>query len=273
MRMFEPNKSTSTVQPSEENRQPFFKPVTLQRSVTPKNSFLGGSNTSGVPLFQPLAHARAASTAGQSTNVEEHAENNGNQGPNNGTKQGPLFTSLLCSPQQRGEISKAKTQATNMVNIALFKLYANIDQARYTRHFGASANIKTVISRFEHILKNLNNKNFVCPPSCDSNVKATFSDSEEGEGVPTGQLNDPGHICGYAPCSGNTIFLCPIVFAKSNKKSKGQAASGQSCPLAKTIIHEAAHNAGACQDVMPGSSNYPPLNAEDNAWSYEMFAS
>ena len=42
------------------------------------------------------------------------------------------------------------------------------------------------------------------------------------------------------------------------------------CPPAITILHEAAHNAGATGDIDKDGS-YPPPNAEDNSYSYEHF--
>jgi hypothetical protein len=77
---------------------------------------------------------------------------------------------------------------------------------------------------------------------------------------PTGETSpDVTHDCARAPCPGSEIILCP---------SFGKAG----CPGGPTILHEAAHNAGACDDIQQGSANYPPGNAENNAYSYENFA-
>ena len=37
------------------------------------------------------------------------------------------------------------------------------------------------------------------------------------------------------------------------------------------MLHEAIHNAGACDDIDKGRS-YPPAQSENNAYSYEYFA-
>ena len=80
------------------------------------------------------------------------------------------------------------------------------------------------------------------------------------------------HLCGQAPCPGNEIILCPPfgVLDIKSKHRKGRPKS--SCPPGPTILHEAAHNAGACSDIKSGAPNYPPSNAEDNAYSYENYA-
>ncbi len=44
------------------------------------------------------------------------------------------------------------------------------------------------------------------------------------------------------------------------------------CLAGPVILHEAAHSAGACDDINKGKS-YPPASAENNAYSCEYFAS
>jgi len=39
----------------------------------------------------------------------------------------------------------------------------------------------------------------------------------------------------------------------------------------QTILHEAAHNAGASKDI-DKDGGYPPKDSENNAYSYEYFA-
>lgn len=70
-----------------------------------------------------------------------------------------------------------------------------------------------------------------------------------GVGVP--------HIYSHASCLGKEIILCPPFRSKS-------------CPPVLTILHEAAHNVGACNEIDRGKG--PPKNAYNNAYSYENFA-
>ena len=65
-------------------------------------------------------------------------------------------------------------------------------------------------------------------------------------------------LCGQAACPGSNITLFPI-FGK------------ETCPAGPVMLHEAIHNAGACDDIDKGKS-YPPAHSENNAYSYEYFA-
>jgi hypothetical protein len=65
-------------------------------------------------------------------------------------------------------------------------------------------------------------------------------------------------LCGQTSCPGSEIKLFPD-FGK------------EVCPAGPVILHEAAHNAEACDDIDKGKS-YPPTSAENNAYSYEYFA-
>lgn len=65
-------------------------------------------------------------------------------------------------------------------------------------------------------------------------------------------------LCGQASCPGSAITLFPGFGTKG-------------CPVDTLILHEAAHNAGACDDIDRGRK-YPPPNAQNNAYSYEYFA-
>ena len=66
------------------------------------------------------------------------------------------------------------------------------------------------------------------------------------------------HTCAQTTVSGSKIFICPPFGTTT-------------CPAGPTILHEAAHNAGASKDVKPGAGGYPPRDAENNAYSYEQF--
>ena len=64
-----------------------------------------------------------------------------------------------------------------------------------------------------------------------------------------------GHLrTGWVP--GNNITLFPDFGKKVPPPS---------------MLHEAIHNAGGCDDINKGNS-YPPSSSEDNAYSYEYFA-
>jgi len=97
---------------------------------------------------------------------------------------------------------------------------------------------KTIISRYKHIETTINNKNIICLANCKT---------EKG--------SDP---CAKAKCPGNMIYVCP-----------GFGAGGCS-DVGKIMLHEAAHNADACGDI-DRDGDYPPANAEDNAYSYQYF--
>lgn len=67
-------------------------------------------------------------------------------------------------------------------------------------------------------------------------------------------------ICAEAPINGNSISIY-LHFWNDGCGSKGEM-----------ILHEAAHNAGAKDDIHPDEEYPPKGNAEDNAYSYQYFA-
>ena len=101
----------------------------------------------------------------------------------------------------------------------------------------------TIIQRYKHIRDNLETKTYTC--------------AQKGKKVKEGKKTVD--LCGEARCPGSEIKLFPD-FGK------------EVCPAGAVTLHEAAHNAGACGDIDKGKG-YPPGNAEDNAYSYEYFAS
>jgi hypothetical protein len=67
-------------------------------------------------------------------------------------------------------------------------------------------------------------------------------------------------ICAEAPINGNSISIF-LDFWKDACGSKGEM-----------MLHEAAHNAGAKDDIHKDEEYPPKGNAEDNAYSYQYFA-
>ncbi|CAN5908848.1 hypothetical protein BH23GEM7_BH23GEM7_24010 [soil metagenome] len=118
------------------------------------------------------------------------------------------------------------------------------ESSAMTAHFGrpTSSQKATIIERYKHIRDNVEAKSYTC--------------AAKGKTVKKG--NTKVDLCGQAPCPGSSITLYP---------SFGSA----TCPAGATILHETAHNAGACDDVDNGKG-YPPAESENNAYSYEYFA-
>ena len=192
-------------------------------------------------------------------------------GPNTPFTQ-PGSTYSNCSREQEKAIKTSVNRARNLVNNAINRLNQGV-AVGYSTHFG-SAPMQVVEARYRNISRDLGNKKFICSDCTNEDKEALVK-----EEIPSGQLLDPTHICGMGQCPGNTIVLCPDFFSsvkkenESKKKNKKpRAPLNLPCPPAATIIHEAAHNDGACGDIEPVPPNYPPPNAENNAYSYEMYA-
>lgn len=98
---------------------------------------------------------------------------------------------------------------------------------------------KTIITRYTHAKDTLDGKIIACS-KCKKKKKGV-------------------HLCAEGIVSGSKIWICPPFGNKA-------------CPPSATMLHEAAHNAGAPDDILPRSSGYPPAKSEDNAFSYEQFA-
>ena len=120
---------------------------------------------------------------------------------------------------------------------------ASLDRIRFMKalrdNFGdlSDDQKKKVADRYQAIIDTLDNKTFECTKKCKKK-KGT-------------------HLCAQGETPGSKIVICPE-FAK------------ESCPPDFTLLHEAAHNDGAGDDVDRGKG-YPPKNAVDNAYSYENF--
>jgi hypothetical protein len=153
-----------------------------------------------------------------------------------------------CDADQQGKIGEAIKQADGLAVRAVqafereFPL--SYEMAAMKSHFGSlgSDQKSTIIDRYKHIQANLGSKTYTC--------------AKKGKKVKAGKK--VVDLCGEASCPGSEITLFPD-FGK------------EVCPAGPVIFHEAAHNAGACDDIDTGKG-YPPADAENNAYSYEYFA-
>jgi hypothetical protein len=123
-------------------------------------------------------------------------------------------------------------------------------KATFAKHFGSitPSQIKDVIYRFKDIATMLGDEKAIkCVPQDDSRCKG------------------PKFPCAYVLGKGaKKIYLCPPFFEDPYP-----------CLEADTIeslIHEAAHAAGASGHAYPKDASYPPTDAQDNAPSYSSFA-
>jgi Domain of unknown function (DUF4157) len=147
-------------------------------------------------------------------------------------------------PVVEGAIKNAEALASRAVQAFEREYPLTHEEAARRAHFGslASDQKSTIIERYKQVLSNLGGKTYTC-------VKDNKKVKEGDEVVDT---------CGQAACPGNNITLFPV-FGK------------ETCPAGPVMLHEAVHNAGACDDINKGNS-YPPSSSENNAYSYEYFA-
>ena len=108
-----------------------------------------------------------------------------------------------------------------------------------TAHFGGRDESDTIIQKYKAVIDNAEKKAYKC-------VKSTKPKQK--------------HLCAQGECPGKSVLVLPQF-------------AGKACPAGPTILHEAIHNAGACGDIDRDGKKYPPSKSEDNAWSYEYFAS
>ncbi|MFN7949733.1 MAG: DUF4157 domain-containing protein [Blastocatellia bacterium] len=141
-------------------------------------------------------------------------------------------------------IKKAEALATRAVQAFEREYPLSYESAAMTAHFGSigSDQKSKIIERYKHVIANLNSKTYTC--------------AKDNKRVREG--NEVSDLCGQAMCPGNTITLFPVF-------------GSETCPAGPVLLHEAIHNAGACDDINKGG-NYPPSSSEDNAYSYEYFA-
>lgn len=164
------------------------------------------------------------------------------------TEEKPVTKFVGCDKDQQSVIEAAITQAEGLASRATQALKQDFPLSYETSamgaHFGSlsSDQQSTVIARYEQIGASLRNKSYAC--------------QSKGEKVKEGK--ERVDFCGKASCPGDKIKLFPI-FGKDG------------CPAGPVILHEAAHNAGACDDIEKGKG-YPPKKPENNAYCYENFA-
>ncbi len=143
-----------------------------------------------------------------------------------------------------GAIKEAEALAARAVKALEREYPLTYEDAAMRANFGslASDQKSTIIERYKHVTTTLSGKTYTCAKD----------DKKTNEG------NNVVDICGQAECPGSKITLFPI-FGK------------ETCPAGPVMLHEALHNAGACDDINKGN-RYPPANSENNAYSYEYFA-
>jgi hypothetical protein len=147
-------------------------------------------------------------------------------------------------PAVEGAIKNAEALASRAVQAFEREYPLTHEEAARRAHFGSlgSDQKSTIIERYKHVMSNLGGKTYAC-------AKDNKKVKEGDEVVDT---------CGQAACPGNNITLFPVF-------------GTETCPAGPVMLHEAIHNAGACDDINKGKS-YPPSSSENNAYSYEYFA-
>lgn len=147
-------------------------------------------------------------------------------------------------PVVQDAIKKAEALASRAVQAFEREYPLSYESAAMKAHFGSlgSDQKATIIERYKHVLSKSGSKTYAC---AKDNMKV-----KEGDEVVD--------LCGQARCPGHYIILFPN-FGK------------ETCPAGPVMLHEAVHNAGACDDIDRGRS-YPPSSSENNAYSYEYFA-
>jgi len=160
----------------------------------------------------------------------------------------PAVKAEGCDKDHQSKIEEAISQAGVLASRALQALERefplSFESSAMDANFGtlSSDQKSVIIERYKHVRDNLGSKTYAC--------------AKKGKKVKEGK--ETVDLCGQAMCPGSKITLFPD-FGK------------QVCPAGPVMLHEAAHNAGACGDTDKGGS-YPPKNSENNAYSYEYFA-
>jgi hypothetical protein len=163
-----------------------------------------------------------------------------------------------CSFRQFALVHMGIGDARRLANEALRAIsgYRPQVQNKAQIHFGqplGPSEYNTIIQRYRHILSTLDSKTYICDACTPSSL------SELGIQPP-----NPDHLpCAQGECPGSRIIICPPFGTPPNCPPPGQ-----------TIIHEAAHNSGACLDINRRPGQYPPAPSDgiNNAYSYEYFA-
>ncbi len=160
----------------------------------------------------------------------------------------PTVKFVNCDDDRLSILKAAMTTADSLAAMAIRALERDYpftnEVSAMKAHFGSlgSDQKATIIERYKNVRSNLNGKNYTC--------------AKDNKKVKEG--NEVVDICGRAACPGNNITLFPVF-------------GSETCPAGPVLLHEAVHNAGACDDIKKGSKDYPPSTSEDNAYSYENF--
>lgn len=160
----------------------------------------------------------------------------------------PTTKLVGCNKDQQSKIEEAIKQAVSLASRAVQAFERDIplsfEMKAMKAHFGSlgSDQKSTIIERYKHIQANSGRKAYTC--------------AKKGKKVKEGK--EVVDLCGQASCPGSKMTLFPD-FGK------------EECPAGPVVLHEVAHNAGACDDIDKGK-NYPPASSEDNGYSYEYFA-
>lgn len=153
-----------------------------------------------------------------------------------------------CSEDQQKTLTEAIAQAKSLAGQALRAFTREYplshEVAAMRDHFGSlgSDQKATIVERYKDVLAKVDGKSYTC--------------AKRGKKVRAGTAIVD--LCGEASCPGSAVTLYPD-FGKAT------------CPAGPVLLHEALHNAGACDDIDKGRG-YPPSSSEDNAYSYEYFA-
>jgi hypothetical protein len=147
-------------------------------------------------------------------------------------------------PMVQDAIKKAEALATRAVQAFEREYPLSYESAAMAAHFGSLGSDQKgkIVERYKHVIANLGTKTYTC--------------AKDNKKVREG--TDVVDTCGQATCPGSSITVFP-------------AFGNETCPAGPVMLHEAIHNAGACDDINKGNS-YPPSSSEDNAYSYEYFA-
>lgn len=162
-------------------------------------------------------------------------------------KTAPKFVG--CDDGQQSKIAKAIAEAESMASRAVLALVRDIplsyEMSAMNANFGALTDDQKskIIALYKEIAASVGSKLYKC-------AKAGKKVKEGGKVVDR---------CAEARCPGTEVTLFPDF-------------GMEQCKAGPTLLHEAAHNAGACSDIDRGKK-YPPADAEKNAYSYEFFAS
>ena len=159
-------------------------------------------------------------------------------------------TKIVGCGKDQPKIEDAIKEAEALANRAVYVFERDYplshEVSAMQTHFGkklANEQKSKIVERYKHVLSSLGNKTYTCAQA--------GSKTKEGD-----ERVDP---CAKASCPGSNIVLLPD-FGK------------ETCPAGPVMLHEAIHNAGACDDINKGQTAYPPDRSEDNAYSYEYFA-